>query len=102
LVYPSYNISLNIVKPSCDRAQGIINFKEPSTKKELQRFIGLLNYDRQFVRNQSEILKPFYSLLAKDAKFYWSEKLSNNFKTVKEIWKKDLNWLYQICKKHLS
>ncbi|MGL6121342.1 MAG: reverse transcriptase family protein, partial [Fusobacteriaceae bacterium] len=41
-----YRISYNNIKPLESRCQGIIDFREPRNKKDLQRFIGLLNYDR--------------------------------------------------------
>lgn len=38
-----YRISYNSIKPSLDRAQAIIDYKTPTTKKELQRFLGIVN-----------------------------------------------------------
>ena len=41
-----YEIGYNIVRPLLNRSQGITDYSEPRSKREIQRFIGLLNYDR--------------------------------------------------------
>jgi hypothetical protein len=46
-----YEIGFNTMKPLTNRCQGILDYKEPRSKKEVQRFIGLLNYDRMFVKD---------------------------------------------------
>ncbi|KAG0440794.1 Transposon Ty3-G Gag-Pol polyprotein [Dictyocoela muelleri] len=46
-----YEIYFNKLKPSLDRAQGIIDYAVPRTKKELQRFLRMINYNRIFKKN---------------------------------------------------
>lgn len=82
-----YLISYNTVRPCLDRANGIVNYEEPKTKKQLQRFLGLVNYDRTFIENLSDKLKDLYALLNKDKKFIWTSKEKEIFNSVKEIWK---------------
>jgi hypothetical protein len=60
-----YEISLNKLKPTFERSQGIMNFRVPRNKKELQRFLGCINYDRMFVSNLSEKASVLYRLLQK-------------------------------------
>jgi hypothetical protein len=62
-----YDISFNHIKPTSERKQGIFSYKSPRTKKELQRFIGILNYDRLFIKGITEKLKPLYELLVKES-----------------------------------
>lgn len=85
-----YEISYNCVKPSLERAQGIMSYKSPETRKELQRFIGMINYDRHFIRGLSDLLSPLYRLLSKETKFEWSPKEENIFKQIKNQWKRNL------------
>lgn len=73
-----YEITYNSLKPCLDRAQGIKNYGMPKTKKKLQRFLGLINYDRNFIKNLSEKLKPLYTLLKKDNKFVWTAEAETN------------------------
>ncbi|KAG0439770.1 Retrovirus-related Pol polyprotein from transposon 17.6 [Dictyocoela muelleri] len=86
-----YEISLNQVRPTQTRIQGILDYKIPKTRKELQRFIGMINYDRLFVKGLSIELKPFYKLVQKDQKFIWGENETKIFNSVKSKWCGELN-----------
>ncbi|KAG0435276.1 Retrovirus-related Pol polyprotein from transposon 17.6 [Dictyocoela muelleri] len=90
VIFLGYEISLNKIKPALDRAQGIIDYKIPKTKKELQRFLGMINYDRIFVKNLSEELKDLYSLTGKDIKFCWTEKENLILNRIKAKLKEEL------------
>lgn len=94
-----YELSLNKIKPLFSRAQGIIDYPKPKNKKALQRFLGMLNYDRAFIKNITEILKPLYDLLQKDFKFVWSENAIKSFDEIKSRWKENLELRIPDCKK---
>lgn len=86
-----YEISYNQIKPTLDRSQGIMEYERPKNKRSLQRFLGMCNYDRMFIKNITEKIAPLYKLLTKDSKFIWDEKHDETFRNVKELWKKELN-----------
>ncbi|KAG0433947.1 Transposon Ty3-I Gag-Pol polyprotein [Dictyocoela muelleri] len=44
-----YRISLNKAMPLLDRTLGIKNFPIPTSKQKLRRFVGLINFDRNFI-----------------------------------------------------
>jgi hypothetical protein len=67
--FSGYFIGNNKIKPSLDRTAAITKFPLPKTKKELQRFLGLLNYDRMFLKNVTKDTRPFYKLLEGRKKF---------------------------------
>ena len=85
-----YKISLNKIKPTIERAQGIMDYRRPKTKKEVQRFLGKINYDRRFIKDISLIAKPLYELTEKDKKFVWEEKHEKCFNEIKNKWKDEL------------
>lgn len=64
-----FTISYNKITPNPERSQGIVNYKETSKKKELQRFLGLVNYDRHFIDKMSVKLQELYNLLNRQTKF---------------------------------
>jgi hypothetical protein len=68
-----YEIEKDKIKPLVSRSQGIVDFPIPKTKKQVQKFLGIINYDRSFLKNITEVLKPLYRLLSKDSKFSWTE-----------------------------
>lgn len=90
LTFLGYEISKNRIRPTNTRKEGIINYRSPKTKRELQRFLGLINYDRLFIKNITEKIKPLYKLLEKEIKFKWTEVEEETFQNIKKEWKNSL------------
>ena len=44
----------------------------PANKRQLQSFLGAVDYYRMFIPKFSELAEPLYQLLRKNAKFVWS------------------------------
>lgn len=63
VVFLGFSITKNQISPKVERAQGILDFPLPDTKKKLQSFLGLINSDREFVPGLAELSKPLYNLL---------------------------------------
>jgi hypothetical protein len=53
--------------------QAMINFKSPTSKKEIRRLNGLFGYYRRFVPRYAEIIKPILRLTKKDVEFDWDD-----------------------------
>jgi hypothetical protein len=71
------------VEPDKDRITSIIELKEPNNRKELQSFIGMINYLRGFIPNLSELVTPFRVLLKKDILWEWGLKQQKSFDQLK-------------------
>lgn len=84
-----YLIEENSIYPTTERCQGIKTYTEPRTRKQLQRFLGMCNYDRAFVQNLSEKAKILYEVVARE-KFKWDETASKTFKEIQNIWSRQL------------
>jgi len=56
----------------------------PKNVKEVQRFLGLCNYYRRFVRNFAAIAKPLHALTKKGRKFVWSKDCDTSFSILKK------------------
>ena len=71
------------VKPQKER---ITNFLEqtklPKSKKALQRYLGFLNYYRNYIPRLSEKLAPFFQLIKKDEKFLVITELVQQFNEI--------------------
>jgi hypothetical protein len=67
-----YEIELNKLKPSLDRSQGIVDFETPKNKRGLQRFLGMINFDRIFIKDINKELYSLYDLLRQENKFNWT------------------------------
>lgn len=53
------------IKPNPDKLRAIKEFPLPKTTREIKSFLGLLGYYRKFIKNFSQITKPFTECLKK-------------------------------------
>ena len=71
------------VKPQRQNVQNFLEkTKFPKSKKALQRYLGFLNYYRNYVPRLSELLAPFYKMLKSDEKVLVSKKLVQQFEEI--------------------
>lgn len=63
LDFLSYEISKNGITPSEKRVLAIKDFLKPKSIKQLQRFIGMVNYYHRFIPNLARKLSPLYDYL---------------------------------------
>lgn len=61
------------MKPDESRIEAILNYTAPKDKKDLQRFLGLINYLRDYIENLAELSQPLRDLLKKSNEFVWLE-----------------------------
>ncbi|GFW65231.1 retrovirus-related Pol polyprotein from transposon 297 [Trichonephila clavipes] len=67
-------IENNKLLPSPSKTKSVVNYPEPKTTKEVQRFLGLTGYFRKFIPTYSVIAKPLSDLLRKDTPFNFDVK----------------------------
>ena len=67
-----------------ERVEAILKLKEPTKVRELQKFLGILNFNRSYVDRFSVIAKPLYDLLQKDKKFDWTDSCQKAFDGLKQ------------------
>ena len=66
-----------------NKTKAIEAWETPKCKKELQSFLGLVNYYRRFIRNCSRIAKPLTNL-TRNVPFDWSLEADKAFKDLKK------------------
>ena len=59
------------IKPSLKNIDKIREFPTPTTRKFLQRFLGLANYNRRFIERYSDLCKPLNKLTSSKVPFVW-------------------------------
>jgi predicted aspartyl protease len=64
----------------------------PTCAKEVERFMGLVNYHRGFIKDFSEIAVPLYAITGKQP-FVWGEEQTKAFETLKKALSNPPCWL---------
>jgi len=71
--------------PIPKKIQAIQDIATPTTKKQLRRFIGMVNYYRDIWACHSETLARLTSLTSKDVKWKWMDVHQKSFNKMKKI-----------------
>ena len=72
------------IKVCQSRSESIKNYPRPKNAKAIQRFIGLINYYRKFIKDFSIIASPLTQLTRKNVPFTWTNKCDEAFEKLKE------------------
>lgn len=98
-----YIISEQGYKPNPDKLKDLINFCEPSNKKELQSFLGVCNYYHHFSANHASFVDPLRELLKKDSIWTWTQQhkqafrdLKANFVKITQLYHYDLDLEFRV------
>ena len=67
-----------------EKIQGVIEWLVPKSVKDVQKFLGLANYYRWFVKNFAKIAKPLHEITRKENKWSWRERQQKAFEELKE------------------
>lgn len=85
LTFLGHRINEKGITPTDDKVQAIRDFPTPSNKKQVIRFIGMVNYYHRFLPHISELLIPLYAAgdQNRKVKFFWSAECEKNFAEIK-------------------
>jgi len=67
------------------KVEGVLNWPIPRNVKEVQKFLGLANYYRRFIKNFARIAAPLHMLVRKEQKWKWEKKQEEVFKELKAV-----------------
>ena len=71
------------IRPCEENVVKLLKFPAPTTKKKLQQFLGLANFNRRFIRQYASVTKPLTTLLSDGTKFNWGPEQAGAFQEVK-------------------
>ena len=71
------------IKIDPNRVVAIQQIGLPRNKKEIQSFLGKVNFLRRFITNFVEVVKYINSMLKKDNTFQWSKEAKQSFTNIK-------------------
>ena len=80
-----YMVHKKGIQVDANKTRAIIEAKPPTSKKELQRFLGKVNFLRRFIPNTAGKTKVFFSLLKlkENDRFEWRREHQEAFESIK-------------------
>ena len=78
-----HEFSTTGIRPQPDKLEIIRDFQRPLNRRELQQFIGVCTYYRQFMARHSNLLDPFRDILKEKNPWTWSEVHDRAFEDMK-------------------
>ena len=84
VLFLGHVVSPEGIKPNPKTVEAIKSWKVPSNVKEIQSFLGLCSYYRQYIKNFSHIASPLINLTKKKVKFIWDESCQSAYEMLKE------------------
>jgi len=65
-------IGLEGIKIEEEKVKEILEWLTPKYVKDIQKFLGLANYYRQFIEGFASIARPLHDIVKKDKKWEWT------------------------------
>lgn len=81
--YFAFKVDASGIQPSVAKVEAISKVSVPQNVKELQSFLGLVNYYRKFIPEMSSISQPLNRLLEKGVKWSWDSNCQAVFERLK-------------------
>ena len=80
-----HHVSAAGISPLPERVAAVSNFPPPKNRKDIQRFLGMINFYRRFLPGLASVILPLTNSLAgKVSKtFEWSNEMNNSFLSAK-------------------
>ena len=77
-------LSTKGIHPLPSKTQAIQKMHPPTTPKQIHAFLGLVGYNRKFIKNFTKIAKPLTLLTRQQVKFEWTPKHQEAFMKLKD------------------
>ena len=72
------------IKMKEEKVKGVLDWPIPKCVKDVQKFLGLVNYYCQFIEGFVSIARLLYDLVKKNQKWNWTEKQKEVFRELKK------------------
>ena len=77
-------IGLEGIKMEKEKVKGVLEWPTPKCVKDVQKFLGLANYYRQFIEGFAMVARPLHDTVKKDKGWEWTERQEEAFKELKK------------------
>lgn len=85
VLYLGHKFSSEGLSPDPSKIIAIQEMPRPKNQKELQRFLGVVNYVSKFIQNFSSLTAPLRAMLRKNVDFQWQNEQEQSFLKLKSM-----------------
>lgn len=85
ITYLGFNLNSKGFSPSEENIKKVSKFPRPKNSKEVQSYLGMLNYFRHMIYKFAEIAKPIVDLTKKNKEFIWTTECQAAFDHFQDI-----------------
>ena len=78
-------ISPREVEMQKEKVEGVLNWPVPQNVKEVQKFLGLTNYYRRFIKDFTRLATLLHILVRKEQKWKWKREQEEAFERLKAV-----------------
>ena len=83
--WPGHEIDEEGIKQNKEKIKGILDLKHPENPKQLNLFLGAIQYLVKFLTRTSERTDKLRKLLKKNTEWKWEMEQQNDFETIKKL-----------------
>jgi len=83
-IFLGFLVDGKTIKPDPKNVDKIDKFPTPKTRKQVQRFLGLANFNRKFFKGMADIAKPLCDLTSVNVPFKWTDSEEEAFQKVRK------------------
>ena len=83
--YLGYWITRDGIQPQPKKVEAIHRLTPPKTKRQLRRFLGMVNYYRDMWKRRSHLIAPLTAIVSPTAKFVWTKECQKSFDDIKKV-----------------
>src|SRR5207244_1716941 len=87
--YLGFIISPDGTSMDPDKVKAVADWPTPKRVKDIQSFLGFVNFYRRFIPDFAKIARPLTRLTAKDVKWNWTDLTKNAFVTIRNLFSSD-------------
>ncbi len=83
-----YIVEKGQLRADPSKVEAVREWPIPTSRKDLQRFLGFANFNRRFIRNYSQVASPLTQLTSNKVSFCWTPAANHAFTLLKDMFTK--------------
>ena len=84
ITYLGFSVDINGYSPSDANIVKVTSFPRPKNVKQVQSYLGMVNYFRHLIFNFAETIKPIVALTRKNTPFIWNQDCEDAFLKIQD------------------